>query len=133
MADFIDFFVLGDGEDVIVEIVARAARAWESRDRKAALRRFAQIPAFMCQPVQAEYEPDGRFKRLIPTVPRPLSVSRGGSLPNYRPSDAAYCPFIEVVHDRGAVEIHAAALTAAASGQAGMIYRPVRNARWKNG
>ena len=43
MADFIDFFVIGEGEQVILEIV-EAYREVRSSDRETQLRRMAQIP-----------------------------------------------------------------------------------------
>jgi radical SAM family uncharacterized protein len=128
MADFIDFFVLGDGEDVIVEIVAALREIGKNRDRKAALRRFAQIRGvYVPSLYRAEYESDGRFKRLIPTTPEaPERVTRRIIAKLPPPVTRPIVPFIEVVHDRGAVEIQRGCSNGCRFCQAGMIYRPVR-------
>jgi radical SAM family uncharacterized protein len=128
MADFIDFFVLGDGEDVIVEIAAALREIGKNRDRKAALRRFAQIPGvYVPSLYRAEYESDGRFKRLIPTTPEALErITRRIITKLPPPVTRPIVPFIEVVHDRGAVEIQRGCSNGCRFCQAGMIYRPVR-------
>jgi radical SAM family uncharacterized protein len=128
MADFIDFFVLGDGEDVIVEIVAALREIGKNKNRSAALRRFAQVPGvYVPSLYQAEYESDGRFKRLTPTVPEaPERIRRRIITELPPPVTRPIVPFIEVVHDRGAVEIQRGCSNGCRFCQAGMIYRPVR-------
>lgn len=126
MADFIDLFVLGDGEEVIVEI---AERLKENRGagRKAILRELATVPGvYVPSLYEAEYR-DGVFSRLSPTAPEAApNVLRRlvDKLPP--PPVRPIVPFIEVVHDRGAIEIQRGCSRGCRFCQAGMIYRPVR-------
>jgi radical SAM family uncharacterized protein len=135
IADFIDFFVIGDGEEVILDIVEKlrkfAPRKKGSRmaiARQIALRSFAEIPGIYVPGLyQVEYQKDGLFKAITPTVPEAReSIQRRIITKLPPPVTNPVVPFIEVVHDRGAVEIQRGCSNGCRFCQAGMIYRPVR-------
>jgi len=131
MADFIDLFVIGEGEEVVLELVD-AFRDWQRPGRRAPkaelLRRAATIagiyvPAFY----QVTYQPDGLPQSIIPTVTEASAVIQRRIVNRLPPPvTKPVVPYIEVVHDRGAIEIQRGCSRGCRFCQAGMIYRPVR-------
>ncbi len=129
MADFIDFFVIGDGEEVLLELLD-CLRDWkgEAASKKQLLKRMAAIPGIYVPSLyQAEYQADGLFKSITPTVPpaKP-SIQRRIVTKLPPPVTNPVVPYIEVVHDRGAIEIQRGCSRGCRFCQAGILYRPVR-------
>ena len=131
MADFIDFFVIGDGEEVLLELLD-SLRDWKREGkgapRKQLLRQVATIPGIYVPSLyQAEYQADGLFKSITPTVAqaRP-TIQRQIVTKLPPPVTKPVVPYIEVVHDRGAIEIQRGCSRGCRFCQAGIIYRPVR-------
>ncbi len=131
MADFIDFFVIGDGEEVLLELLD-SFRNWKQQGKGAhkeeLLRQVATIPGIYVPSLYlVEYQADGLVKSITPTVPeaRPAIQRRiVTKLPP--PVTKPVVPYIEVVHDRGAIEIQRGCSHGCRFCQAGTIYRPVR-------
>ena len=129
MAEFIDLFVIGDGEEALVELLD-IFREWKQNkaSRKELLKQAAAIPGvYVPAFYKSEYGPDGMFKGITPTEPeaKPVIQRRiADKLPP--PVTRPVVPYIEVVHDRGAVEIQRGCTRGCRFCQAGILYRPLR-------
>jgi radical SAM family uncharacterized protein len=129
MADFVDAFAIGDGEDVILEITTalRESRR-ENLSHHDLLRRLARIPGvYVPRFYEVAYRADGTIDRVTPTVPEASVTVRKrivATLPP--PVTRPLVPYVDTVHNRAAIEIQRGCGRGCRFCQAGMIYRPVR-------
>lgn len=129
MADFIDLFVIGDGEEVLLELVncLRDGKR-NGSDRAELLRKLATISGIYVPSLyRVEYEADGLVKSITPlTTEASPSITRRIVAQLPPPPTKPVVPYIEVVHDRAAIEIQRGCSCGCRFCQAGSAYRPVR-------
>ena len=130
MADFIDAFVIGEGEHIVVE-VSRLLQNMRGATRTEQLREISKIQGiYVPRLYHTEYHSDGRvhttspveagmpdkvLKRITPTLPAPFT--------------RFLVPNIDTVHNRAPIEIMRGCTRGCRFCHAGMITRPVRERR----
>ncbi len=128
MADFIDMFVIGEGEDVLLEIIATFEDVRHA-DRDTQLRRMAQIPGvYVPRFYHPVYHPaDGTLMELSPTVAGvPAHITKRISPLMPEPVTKFILPHTDVVFSRASVEIQRGCTRGCRFCHAGMVFRPVR-------
>ena len=136
VADFFDFFVLGDGEEIVVE-VCDALIAWKKEGRpdgrRGFLRRAAQISGVYVPSFYApEYDAQGMFTglRILDEAASPQIYRRVVKDLDAAPFlEKPVVPYLGIVHDRLMLELFRGCTRGCRFCQAGMAYRPVRERR----
>ena len=136
VADFFDAIVVGDGENVIVEM-SMAWIQWKENacnDKESLLKAWSEIkgvyiPSFF----EAKYDENG-FQTMLPVSDGYSKVVRNiiPDLDNAPFPDKPVVPFGRPVHDRLRIEISRGCTRGCRFCQAGIIYRPVRERSLEN-
>ena len=131
LAEFFDFFVLGEAEEVLIEVV-EVFEDWQAHGR--ARQHFLEeirkvggvyVPSFF----SVSYRPDGAVAGIEPRYPEQVRVAKrlisdldkGSPIPG-----KPLVPMLEIVHNRLGLEIARGCTRGCRFCQAGFIYRPVR-------
>jgi radical SAM family uncharacterized protein/radical SAM-linked protein len=131
VAPVFDAFLIGDGEEAAREIcdVVREAKRGRAPWKEAVLERLTRIRGvYVPKFFQVDYEPEGPVKAIRPILDGYREVQKAiiPDIDQYPFPDRQVIPFMELVHDRLAVEISRGCTRGCRFCQAGMIYRPVR-------
>ena len=133
IADFFDFFVVGEGEEVLLEVVD-AYEAWQADGtpggRQGFLRRLLAVDGIYVPSLYApQYAADGSYQGLTPLAPeaRPIIYKRVVKDMDKVPSVAhPIVPYMNVVHNRAMLELFRGCSRGCRFCQAGICYRPAR-------
>ena len=132
LAPFVDFFVLGDGEESTHQTIDVYKR-WKAQGlpREEYLRMAAAIPGVYVPSLhQVQYHADGTVAAIQPKAgsPAPQVVRKAlvNDLDGAFYPEKLIVPYGDVVHNRIMLEIFRGCTRGCRFCQAGMIYRPVR-------
>lgn len=130
LADYIDFFSLGEGEEITQEIVHlydyAKAEGWEKEQflKEVSKIEGVYVPSFY----EHTYNEDGTLAGIVPCDGAPKRVTKR----IIEDLDSAYyptktiVPSTEIVHERANLEVFRGCIRGCRFCQAGFTYRPVR-------
>ena len=133
LADFFDFAVIGEGEEVLIEVM-RCYKEWKREGKPGGRQEFLQrvvkikgiyVPSFY----EAEYNEDGTFKAIKPLredIPAVIQKRVVEDMNSVDFPTSPIVPFGEIVHDRIMLEVFRGCSRGCRFCHAGMVYRPVR-------
>ncbi len=131
LAPFVDFFMLGEGEEMIMEVMDLYREMKKSgKSKQEFLKEIVKIegiyvPCFY----DVSYNDDGTIKSFTKNydgAPDKITKRIIKDFDSCFAPDNIIVPFMEVVHDRIMLEIFRGCIRGCRFCQAGMIYRPVR-------
>lgn len=130
LADFVDFFSLGEGEESTPEILRLYDHAKaEGWSKDAFLHEVAKIPGvYVPSFYRHEYNEDGTLARIVPLEGAPKTVTKRivENLDDAYFPTKMIVPSTEIVHDRANLEVFRGCIRGCRFCQAGFSCRPVR-------
>lgn len=131
LADFIDFYIMGEGEEIIIEVIDEY-RKWKDNkgERDQFLKSIAKIEGiYVPKFYSVQYKEDGTIAEFSPVSDEyPAKIKKRVILDldkSYYPENFIV-PYMSIVHDRTVLEIFRGCIRGCRFCQAGMVYRPVR-------
>ncbi len=130
LADFIDIFSLGEGEDVTLEMIDLYRKGKQAGwSRAEFLQNAAQVPGLYVPSLyEISYHQDGTIQAITPTHGAPEHIRKrivADLDKSYFPVKTII-PSTDIVHDRVMLEVFRGCIRGCRFCQAGYCYRPVR-------
>ena len=130
LADFIDIFSLGEGEDVTLEMIDLDRKGKQAGwSRAEFLQNAAQVPGLYVPSLyEISYHQDGTIQAITPTHGAPEHIRKrivADLDKSYFPVKTII-PSTDIVHDRVMLEVFRGCIRGCRFCQAGYCYRPVR-------
>jgi radical SAM family uncharacterized protein len=128
IAPFIDAAVIGEGEEIILDILETCARFHSGMSKLDKLNRLKEIeglyiPVFY-EPVYNEDDTFSNLEKIVPEAPNQILKRIVGKLPP--PPKKPIVPYIDTVHNRAPLEIMRGCTRGCRFCHAGIVTRPVR-------
>ncbi|MCL2636756.1 MAG: TIGR03960 family B12-binding radical SAM protein [Oscillospiraceae bacterium] len=126
LADFFDLFVIGEGEEVNLELMKLYEKCKKEKKSKAEfIEKAAEIEGIYVPSLyETTYKNDGRIEKITPEKKVKKRIIK--NLNEAFTPEIFVVPFCEIVHDRAISEILRGCIRGCRFCQAGFIYRPYR-------
>ncbi len=130
LAPFFDFFILGEGEEVNLEVMdLYLLMKQKGASRAEFLRAAAQIPGIYVPSLyEVTYHEDGTVAAITPKGDAPQTVQKRvvDDMDQVFYPETFVVPYMEIVHDRAVEEVLRGCIRGCRFCQAGFLYRPFR-------
>lgn len=130
LADFVDIFFLGEGEEVDLELIELYRECRNNNvDKQEFLKRASQIEGvYVPSLYDVEYNQDNTIKKIVAKDGAPSVIKKRiiKKLDDCFYPENFVTPFMEIIHDRAVQEVFRGCIRGCRFCQAGFIYRPVR-------